>query len=544
MLRDFRKDGDLSALSGMICIVGAGAAGITLARHLIAQGHAVLILESGGLDFELPIQELAGGISTGLDYYDLDQVNLRMVGGTTPIWGGRCAELDPIDFAVRPWVPLSGWPILPATMEPHYEAAARELGIARPADGLADLTHRLSAIASLHDTSLKVGCWSFDDKPNRFAAGNLQDLISHPRCWLVIHATVAGLHLAADGRRVDAITVKDIAGNATRISPRFVILAMGGIETPRLLLNSDDVVPGGLGNAGDMVGRCFMEHPHARGGHITGPASWQLLEGFGRSHRSGATRHAALLRLDEKVQQDSATLNSALTFGARQPAAARQALAMRTYSAMKHRLTPSKFNRGLWRNLKRASVWAHERVDPLRPWLLVQAGMREIAVIIRAEQAPNPESRVTLSHDKDAVGLRRVNLQWQLCDLDKHSVRTLVGALDGVLRARGFGAVEMESWLDEPETLWRTDPLVSAHPIGGYHHMGTTRMSLDERTGVVDRDCRMHGVENVFICGSSIFPTSGWANPTFTILALAIRLAGHLDGLMLSDKEWATSKLW
>jgi choline dehydrogenase-like flavoprotein len=195
---------------------------------------------------------------------------------------------------------------------------------------------------------------------------------------------------------------------------------------------------------------------------------------------------------------------------------------------MKHEMAPTRAGRALWMHAKRTATYLQRQSDPLRPWLLYQGGRLELALLIRAEQAPNHESRVMLSEQNDAFGVPRIRLDWRLCDLDIHSVDRLVDALDSEFRRLGLGEVTKANWLTAPERVWRTDPLVSAHPIGGYHHMGTTRMADDPRQGVTDAFGRVHGIENLFVAGSSLFPTSGWANPTLTIVALALRTADHI----------------
>lgn len=152
--------------------------------------------------------------------------------------------------------------------------------------------------------------------------------------------------------------------------------------------------------------------------------------------------------------------------------------------------------------------------------------------MIRAEQAPNPDSRVVLSQQRDALGVLKADLDWKLSEIDKHTVRAMVRLLDADLTRMGVGAVRPSDWLQEPGDAWPTDPTVGTHPIGGYHHMGATRMSADPHGGVVDADCRVHGYGNLHIAGSSVFATAGWANPTLTILALARRLGDHLHGVL------------
>jgi choline dehydrogenase-like flavoprotein len=181
---------------------------------------------------------------------------------------------------------------------------------------------------------------------------------------------------------------------------------------------------------------------------------------------------------------------------------------------------------------KRAATFAQRVVDPLRPWLLHKAGKLDLALLVRAEQAPNPDSRVTLGTERDALGLPRPRLDWRLSPSDVHSVAVLVETLRAEFERLGLGRVEPAAWLADAAGGWRTDPLISAHPIGGYHHMGTTRMADDPRRGVTDGRTRVHGLGNLYVAGSSLFPTSGWANPTLTIVALALRTADEVSRVL------------
>lgn len=165
---------------------------------------------------------------------------------------------------------------------------------------------------------------------------------------------------------------------------------------------------------------------------------------------------------------------------------------------------------------------------PLHPWLMKRMGNLDLALVVRAEQAPNPDSRVKLNGHKDATGMPRVALDWRLSAIDIDSVAGLVWAVDRESRRLGLGAVEPANWLADPQKGWVSDDLVSAHPIGGFHHMGTTRMASDPRRGVTDGWGRVHGLPNLHVAGSSLFPTAGWANPTLTVLALALRTADRI----------------
>lgn len=509
-------------LTAEICVVGGGAAGITVARQLLKLGHDVMLLESGGLDYEPATAALNAGSNVGENYYELQDARLRLFGGTTAIWGGRIAQLDPIDLEARPWVPHSGWPISWSELARHYPAARKIFDIPEQAATVHDLTRSGVRVPLAGSDKLDVGLWDFDRRFNRFQFDACRDLANHRRCTLLTHATVTALNLRPGGHDIQSLTVRSLQGQAVRISARIVVLAAGGVENPRLLLASRDIAPTGVGNEYGLVGRFFMEHPHARGGRIVGAGTWDLLRAYSRPHRLGRREVAALLKPSAAQQQQRGILNTSLTIAARQAADDSQGWGMRAYSKVKHSVAPTRRGRALWMSTKKTATWLQQHTDPLRPWLLHKLGLREIALVVRAEQAPNPRSRVMLTDQIDPLGMPRVALDWHLTPLDIASVAGLVEIVGNEIAGLALGRVEPASWLRESGG-WRTDPLISAHPIGGYHHMGTTRMANDPRHGVTDCWGRVFGVENLYVVGSSVFPTSGWANPTLTMLALALR---------------------
>lgn len=522
MLLDLREYEGEPQLRADVCIVGAGAAGITLARRLAHAGHDILLLESGGPDHEDEVQDLAGGQSVGHDYWDLREARLRFFGGTTAIWGGRCAEFSDHDFDRRDWIPHSGWPISKADLRPWYDEARSAMGLPARQDANAIWRSLGEDAPSFRDGTLVSDFWQFTPSTEQFTLRRCKDLVEHSRVRILLHATLTGMERSHDRRTVRRVTVADVSGRSASIEADHVVLAAGGIENARLLLASD------IGNERDQVGRYFMEHPHARGGEVAGGKLWQLFRQYGRHLRDPAGhKHAALIRPSATMQRREAILGSAFTLNACQREQAREIATMRAYNRLRHNLSPSARNRALWLTAKKIVLRGHEVVDPLRSRLLVMAGWSATAVF-RAEQAPNPDSRVTLGDEADALGMREARLDWRFSEIDKRTVAVTMRTFADELARLGLGRFDIDPWL-ERDDIWHSDPLVCSHYKGGYHHMGTTRMSANPNEGVVDANCTVHGMENLHVAGSSVFATSGWANPTLGIVALAMRSADAID---------------
>lgn len=508
-----------------VCIVGAGVAGLSLARRLVDRGHRVILLESGSVDYESDTADLAKGSSIGEPYYDLADSRLRLFGGTTAIWGGRCAELDEIDFEWRGWVPFSGWPFAKSALAPYYEQAWATLG----ADAADPIEKQFpGTVPEWVRGDFSVGWWWLDSRSDRYGYARQRDLADHPRLTILLHANATELRLLEDLHTVDHVRVSSVRGHRGTVRARNFVLAAGGLENPRLLLVSKAQQLRGIGNEYDLVGRYFMEHPHARAGRIHTAASWGLLRAFGGMHRSARGPCAAMLCPSEALQRSRQILNSSLAPRLRPHPHGRRGMADRVYDAIKSRTPPTRAGRRAWYGYKAVKQWLKRVTHPARPWARLRVGAQGLYLSVRAEQAPNPDSRVLLSQERDRLGIPRLVLDWRLSEIDKHTVRVMARSLDTRMQQAGAGSVEPAGWLGDSDRIWEFDPLISRHPIGGYHHMGTTRMSDSPRSGVVDRDCRVHGTNNLWIAGSSVFPTSGWANPTLTIIALSLRLADRL----------------
>ena len=528
MLSDFLEMSDGQRLHADVCIVGAGPAGITLARKLAEQGRSVCLLESGGEDFEQDTQSLNAGASAGMTYYPLESSRLRFFGGTTHIWGGRCAPLDDIDFETREWVPYSGWPFGAEALADYYRNAHELLRLGRYAYD-ERLWRDIGAPKPPFDEKLfTTRFWQFDKREGPFALRRCADLAGSDNVNIILHANAVHIQADADARGVTHINISTLAGRQGRVSAAYYVLACGGIENPRLLLASRDVEANGIGNRFDQVGRYFMEHPHCRAGRLDSKQAYALWDGMRKRYLAGNVAAAPALLPTASLQGEKGILNSALTFKLQRDPLRGVPTARKLYQRLKHELAPDRRGRRLHYEYRRLRNWFDRSLRPLGEQALAALGITGLSVIVRAEQAPNPQSRVRLSNRKDILGLPYPELDWRLSSQDRDTVTALADTLQSEFERLGMGVLRKSGWLEEPALEWPVDLSVGNHPIGGYHHIGTTRMSADPRTGVVNADSRVHNYSNLYVAGSSVFPTSGWANPTLTIIALSLRLADHL----------------
>jgi choline dehydrogenase-like flavoprotein len=532
MLIDLEVAKDDISLEAEVCIVGAGAAGVALARDLMKAGRDVCLLEAGGMDYDEQTQSLTKGKIIGMEYYELDHSRLRFFGGTTNIWGGRSIPLDPIDFEKRDWVPHSGWPITLDDLQPYYKIAHDSLE-------LGDYDYEAGNWAKLNLNSIdfdpeKIShrFWRFDELRERFNHQRSDDLVKAKNVRIVLHANLVGLQVTENASAVTHLDAKSLQGKKLQVKARHFVLACGGIENARLLLTSNTVEVNGIGNQFDQVGRYFMEHPHGRIAHIEteDPAGiWAL---YRKRFPPGGVPVAPALVLPPSMQKELGVLNSAATFKIQRDPSKGAPISKRVYMNLKHSMSPSKSGRRLWQAWRGSQNWLQRHMS--MPLLRFGAKINRMSlyVMARAEQAPNPESRVCLSAEKDALGCPKADLDWRLSALDKETMLQMGKTLQQEFDRLGLGKVTTSEWLEDGQPHWPVDLTVGNHPIGGYHHMGTTRMSTSARDGVVDANCTVHGYHNLHIAGSSVFTTGGWANPTLSLLALTHRLGVHLNGLL------------
>ena len=530
MIDDFTSLDNGTVLETDVCIIGAGAAGLLIARELAQSGVHVVLVESGGWSACEEISTLSEGQAEAGSFRGLRAGRSRVFGGTTSLWGGQCIRLDPIDFERRDWVPYSGWPISSACIAPYYAAAEAVFEIAdddaqRPAwdrFGVAPVAFDPTRIRPVHGVFIRQ-----PDLGRRFRA----EIRAASRLRVLLNATVQKLTATPNGKRIKDVEIGNLQGRRARVRARRVVLCAGAIENARLLLLSDDVQPAGLGNQYDQVGRYLQDHPCGCTARVYTKTPrliqdhWNMLYGKG-------TRYLPKIALAEAAQRHHHLLNCVgrLAYDYDETTGTKSLLDLVADIKQRRRPRPlaarlARIGRGLPDIAE--SIW-RVRMRGLSP----APRPRAIHLELFSEQTPDPQSRITLDAARDAFGLRQVRVEWHLDALTGRTLAQFTHIVGEEFARLGLGRLQSAAWLDD------TIPAKSSI-VDSFHPAGTTRMAHAPREGVVDINSQVFGVDGLYVAGSSVFPTSGAANPTLTIAAMALRLAGHLRALCASESAHA-----
>ena len=452
-----------------LCIVGSGPAGLTIAAELARTRLRLCVLESGAEGKSAFAYGLKKVLSRGLPVKP--ESRERIFGGSGTVWGGLSAPLDPLDFESRPW--SEGWTVAREELERYWREAQR---------------YGFSAPEEFKNTGAFWKFGTLQEKlfvavrpPYNFA--RLRPIFERDGADLFLRATVTGFVPSAEGStpRVIEAVCKTEAGDTVRVRAQRFVLAAGGIENARLLLVS------GLGNEHDQVGRYFMNHPKGYAGRLRLRAPLPATSPYLPRSAGGRMMYAGLT-LSESKRREGGLLSSYVQFEPDSKILARYALA-------------------LWRRLP---AFASPLFNILRP--------RTLRMRWYADMEPQAENCVVLSGEKDTYGTPLPEVSYSLGPRDVETLRTLHAHLQEEVKTLGIGRLEGTA-----------DEVIASVYDDASHHLGATRMGTDPRTSVVDSDGKVHTVSNVYVAGGSVFPTGGSANPTYTIVALAMRLAKHLE---------------
>jgi len=519
-----------------LCIVGAGPAGIALATELRRSGLQVVLLESGGLNEETSERGQPDSKSVFEGHRGL--WTTRRFGGNANRWlvdAGigpnhlRLITLSAADFDRRPWIPNSGWPLTLEELRPFYTRAQSWFELPEWHYGPGYWEDQGNRRLPLQNSGLRTSMFQFADK--NVVLTKHRDLIGASggiNCYF--NATATRLEMNEAGNRITAVHTLPKPGLEVTFRARTFVLAQGGLATPQLLLSSTDRQANGIGNQHDLVGRYFMDHPLLFGGTLT-PTSRKLIDRMALYdlRRIGGTSGMGHLQLTDETLRGEPCVNISTILFPRRSMSRRRELGFRASQRVREAL----HKRGRLRKRDLVAMLygldgvAQQYNDRLRNpishlgiggWSKTNAPSQRLdhfEVLHQAEQPPRYDNRVRLGEERDDLGNRRIEIQWRWHDRDVALVEKAQDILARELKRSGVGEFSIRRPM-EIKTSSTT------------HFSGTTRMHDDPREGVVDRNCRVHGVDNLFISGSSVFPTGGYANPTLTIVALSLRLADRI----------------
>lgn len=559
MLIDSRELPPNHVIETEVCIIGSGPSGVVLARELANTSSHVCLLESGGISQDSDIQNLSFGQTIGDPFLSIQATRNRQFGGNSNVWsiklgreadrqwkiGVRYVPLDDIDFEHRDWVPYSGWPIGREELNPYYEKAHSVAASGPFAYEPESWSNEQVTPFNFEDSAFASKVFQFGTR-TVFHQDYLKELSAASNVDIYLYATAVELETDEDHSSIKRVRVSNFTGNSYWVQAKVFVLATGGVEVARLMLASNQHQASGVGNENDLVGRFFMDHPLLDLGRLY-PTNTDVFQkaafydmrridghavmGHLKPSRSAMTEHhllngaivlfprpsqrqtQAILSLKELVEQGylknpnpkhwPAIAQHLLKIAGGIDYVVRAGYLAKTYDqSLLHG-----FGRGGWSEQPQT----HTR-------------FQSFEVLLVTEQAPDPTNRVQLSRDRDPLGMLRAELHWKWGQVNIDSAKCTQDLFAATVEHAGIGRLA--------KNCRDGYPYLNA-PAGMAHHIGTTRMSAHPNQGVVNENCRVHSVPNLYVASSAVFPTGGYANPTLTILALSLRLADHLKTQVL-----------
>ena len=525
MIIDARTEAPDGPIDCDVLIVGGGPAGITLAMELQSTGARIVVLESGGTDFDERAQLLNDGRLTGLEETDLTAARLRWFGGATNHWGGHCLPLDRIDFDRAPLSGLSGWPMSYDDMQPYFATAGDYCDVGALDYGLGGLAHFDRDTLLIPDEARIETRVIRQSAPTNFGEKYRAAFEASETLNLWLFTTALGVDIDADGR-AGRVMAANIDGAELSFEAGAVVLAGGAVENARFLLANNARLGTDFGNAGGFLGACYMDHPVGGAAflHFDTPvaprANWEHA-----TTTDGIDAHLVWRLSDEVLTQEALNNIQFFLIPFSDNEAERQ-LERDARSSLYGMRNVAKWVLGRDRDeieLSDAYCNVIQNADALAVHTYRQMvhGERVSRVLLRyeSEQLPSRESYVALDEtERDAFGQPRAVLHWSPSLDDREAIVRSATTIGAIVGEAGLGRIELEDHFDarywDASTAW--------------HQLGTTRMALSPNDGVVDANGRLHGTQNLYVAGGSVFPSGGRANPTLTIVALSVRLAEHL----------------
>ena len=555
MFIDGRQIASGSALETEVCIIGGGPAGIAIARELAGTTISVILVETGGWRSSKSTQSLNDAELMSSGHPPPQMYRERRFGGSSTIWGGRCVPLIRSDFEPRSYVANSGWPISYDELLPYY---SRALTYCEAGEFVFDpgcLKQAGPIVEGLASPEIAVGLERFSP-PTDFGRRFRSDLRQSSRQKILLESTCVRLSSGDSGRIAEAVECSTVAGNNFRICAKYVIVAAGGLESARLLLASNDRFPEGFANSSGALGRYYMSHLEGTLGYLKVGPGRKVMWDFARTSDGVYAKHH--IRLSDELQRRRQLRNMIFRLHHANPMDPRHGDPVLSLMYVAKRFILPEYRRKIttvelevlerlpkgralltrhmaniaskpWPLLRFVSSWLYKRHARYRrvPYVALHSKHGVYPLDYNAEQTPLYDSRISLTHDKDRFGVQKLRIDWRVCPEDLASIAASYRQMRDSLASTTAAAIAYDD-----DALDESVKQVVA--VGG-HHIGTARMSSDPKRGVVNPQCRTHDVENLYIAGSAVFPTSGSANPTLTIVALAIRIADQLKTALRSS---------
>ncbi|WP_319437067.1 GMC family oxidoreductase [Mycobacterium sp. RTGN5] len=538
-----------------VVIVGAGPIGISTALELAKSGVRVALIESGLERTDHTAQELGAFDSRQDDYFHTrsELALRRAIGGASALWGGRCVAFDPIDFEDRRLTAQSPWPIRYEDVQPYLQRACDWAQCGQATFNAREVPElaQLDMVAGLPDGDVRTTDLERWALPTRFGREYRAALNDAPSLSLWTGLTCTEIVTAAGGDSVDYLVVKSLDGREGRVVATDYVIATGGIEATRLLLASDRHHPTGLGNAGGHLGRWYMTHVEGRFARVKFNTD-KVIHQHERDNDGVYVRRR--FTLSPEVQRELNMPNVAIWLV--NPPISDPAHGSGILSAVyltvispvgRFLLAPAireahtktdgppqitahlrNIVRDLIPSIRFAVTFSYARLirkGRKAPGFFVKSADNRYLLHYHGEQLPHWESRIELTDECDALGMRKVRTHLHFSDVDYESAHKAVELIDTYLRDNGAGSVELLT--DDVGASVET----FMHGYAGFHQAGTTRMSETAEGGVVDPNLQVHGVRGLYVASTAVLPTSSQANPTLVGIAMGVRLADHLSDL-------------
>jgi choline dehydrogenase-like flavoprotein len=507
MFKDLKDLPDDSTSRYDICIVGTGPAGISVAKQLLDTDHRIVMLESGGMLPEDKYQKLNKGENSGPSFLSLDASRIRCFGGASKLWAGYCSPFKSDEFDKKSFIPLSGWPVSLDDLKVYYKEAAKMLGISYKKfynkNYFQDTFEGVSFKEFNRDDSFLSGnVFQVSNAKNRdFGEKYKIDFESSVNTDIIFHSTVTDLNLNSEGKDIQSVSIADLDGNKATIEARIFVLACGALENPRILLAANKYYKNGIGNVNGLVGSCFMSHPG--------------ISNVGEFHKSSP----------EKCISEDDYKDYIVQFEMSSRERTKQKVMRHIFSVSKYLERPKPWICISGRVFSKFSDFFSTVKEPTYK-IESEVASRLWNLNVALEQPPRLSNNLRLHTTSDDLGMPKINMHWdELSKIEKDTVIKSVKMMARELGLIGIGRIKFKSELVSGKSYKINDPI--------NHHIGTTRMSDSPKTGVVDRNCKVFGISNLYVAGSSVFTTSSVVNPTYTIIAMSLRLGNYLKKIKI-----------